>query len=321
MRTFSGIKPTGEATLGTLLGAVKNWLEYQGTDSYYCIVDLHAITVPQDPSVLRSRVLELAATFLAVGLDRDVNNIFVQSRVSEHSELAWILQCMCSFGELRRMTQFKDQQSKGKTVSVGLFTYPTLMAADILLYNTEVVPVGEDQRQHVELTRDIAQRFNAKYGDIFTIPSVLIKKAGARIRDLQDPTVKMSKSEDSSGTILLTDELSAIKKKIMRAVTDSEPELAYDPINRPGVSNLITIYAAIMNTPPENCVHLFTSYKDLKQAVATEVCNYLAPIKERYEALMADPAVLYSVLERGEKVARNSAQVTLERVKNVIGLS
>src|SRR5438874_204584 len=238
-RVFSGMQPSGDATLGSLLGALRNWVDAQNADAYYCVVDLHALTFPQDPAELRQRTLELATVFLAVGLDPEVSTLFVQSHVHEHTELAWLMECTAAYGELSRMTQFKDKSAKREFISAGLFTYPALMAADILLYDTEEVPVGDDQRQHVEFTRDVAERFNSRYGPTFRVPKAVIGTAGARVMDLQEPTRKMSKSEDSpAGTVLVLEDLDAVAKKIKRAVTGTD----YDPA-QPGAANLLSIRA------------------------------------------------------------------------------
>ena len=252
-RVFSGIQPTGNVHLGNVLGALLRWVDDQHTaDSLYCVVDLHALTIPQDPVELRESTLRLAQTLLAVGLDPEVCTLFVQSQVHEHAELAWIMQCTASYGELSRMTQFKDKSDKAGFVSGGLFTYPALMAADILLYDTDLVPVGDDQRQHVELARDVAERFNSRYGDTFVVPKATFPTAGARVMDLQDPTSKMSKSADSAaGTILLLDEPKVIEKKIKRAVTDMDAEVRYDVAAKPGVSNLLSILGVVTGRTPE----------------------------------------------------------------------
>jgi tryptophanyl-tRNA synthetase len=261
-RVFSGIKPTGNVHLGNVLGALLQWVDDQHrADSLYCVVDLHALTVPQDPEELRDTSLRVAQILLAVGLDPSVCTLFVQSHVHQHAELAWIMECTASFGELSRMTQFKDKSDKSGFVSGGLFTYPALMAADILLYDTDEVPVGDDQRQHVELARDIAERFNSRYGATFTVPKATFPTAGARVMDLQDPTSKMSKSADGSpGTILLLDDPKAIEKKIKRAVTDTESEVRYDVAAKPGVSNLLSILGAATGRSPEDAAKGYTQY-------------------------------------------------------------
>ncbi|HEX3961535.1 MAG TPA: tryptophan--tRNA ligase [Trebonia sp.] len=320
MRVFSGIKPTGEATLGTILGAIKPWTEMQGPEAFFCIVDLHALTVPQDPAQLRELTYDIAATFIAVGIDPGRTNMFIQGQVPAHRELAWLLECTATFGELQRMTQFKDKSRKNISVSAGLFTYPVLMAADILLYQAEAVPVGEDQVQHVELTRDLAQRFNARFGDIFTLPSASVQKAGARIRDLQHPENKMSKSEDSGGTILITDDLSVVRRRVMRAVTDADGEVRYDFENKPGVSNLLAIYASIENVDAASVADKFSSYKDLKTTVADRVCDFLAPIQKRRSELLADRAELDRLLAQGRAKAQPIAVATLNAAQDALGL-
>ena len=251
-RVLSGIQPTGDIHLGNYLGAVRNWVDDQHTqDSYFCVVDLHAITVPRDPAELRAKTLELTLLLVAAGLDPDVCTLFVQSHVHEHAELSWILECVASMGELRRMTQFKEKAKDGEeSARVGLFTYPVLQAADILLYDADRVPVGEDQRQHLELCRDIALRFNHRYGETFVVPEAVLPKVGARIMDLQKPTAKMSKSADSpQGTVLVLDEPDVIARKFKRAVTDTGTEVVFDPEKKPGVANLLAILAAAVRPP------------------------------------------------------------------------
>ena len=325
-RVFSGMKPTGDATLGSYLGALRHWVDDQGPEALYCVVDLHALTVPQDPVQLRAETLGLATTFLAVGIDPNVSIVFVQSHVHEHSELAWLMECTASIGELRRMTQFKDKSEKaeegsGGFVSGGLLTYPALMAADILLYDTDEVPVGDDQRQHVELTRDLAIRFNSRYGDTFVVPKATVRPAGARVMDLQDPTRKMSKSEDSpAGTILLLEEPGAIAKKIKRAVTDTEAEVRYDPSTKPGVSNLLSILAASTGRTPEAAAEGYTQYGPLKNDTADAVVELLAPIRARHTELAADPAEVHRILDAGAERARKTAATTLARARAAVGL-
>ena len=292
----------------------------QGPEAFFCIVDLHALTVPQDPAQLRELTYDIAATFIAVGIDPGRTNMFIQGQVSAHRELAWLLECTATFGELQRMTQFKDKSRKNVSVSAGLFTYPVLMAADILLYQAEAVPVGDDQVQHVELTRDLAQRFNARFGDIFTLPSASVQKAGARIRDLQHPENKMSKSEDSGGTILITDDLATIRRRVMRAVTDADGEVRFDLENKPGVSNLLAIYAAIENVDAAAIADKFSSYKDLKTTVADRVCDFLGPIQERRSELLADRAQLDRLLAQGREKAQPVAAATLNAAQDALGL-
>jgi tryptophanyl-tRNA synthetase len=315
-RVFSGMAPSGDATLGSLLGALRHWVTAQNVDAYYCVVDLHALTVPQDPAELRRRTLELATVFLAVGIDPEVSTLFVQSHVHEHAELAWLMECTAAFGELSRMTQFKDKSAQRDFVSAGLFTYPALMAADILLYDTEEVPVGDDQRQHVELTRDVAERFNSRYGQTFTVPKAVIGSVGARVMDLQDPTRKMSKSDDSgSGAVLLLDDLASVAKKIKRAVTDTN----YDP-KQPGAANLLSILAAITGDDPDMLAANYSQYGPLKGDVTEAVVGVLEPIQQRYRELSADPATVAKILERGAEKAQAVAAVTLDRARRNIGL-
>ena len=316
-RVFSGMQPTGDATLGSLLGALRNWVDDQNAEAYYCVVDLHALTQPQDPAELRRQTVELATVFLAVGLDPEVATIFVQSHVHEHSELAWLMECTASFGELSRMTQFKDKSAKGEFVSAALFTYPALMAADILLYDTEEVPVGDDQRQHVELTRDVAERFNSRYGPTFTIPKATIRTEGARVMDLQDPTRKMSKSEDSpGGTVLVLEDLDSVVKKIKRAVTGTE----YDP-TQPGAANLLSILATCTGGTSTDLASKYSQYGPLKADVTEAVVGLLEPIQRRYRELSADPATVAKILERGAEKAQTVASATLARARNNIGLA
>jgi tryptophanyl-tRNA synthetase len=321
-RVFSGIKPTGNVHLGNVLGALLAWVDDQHrADSIYCVVDLHALTVPQDPDELRDTTLRLAQTLLAVGLDPEVCTLFVQSHVHQHAELAWIMECTASYGELSRMTQFKDKSAKTGFVSGGLFTYPALMAADILLYDTDLVPVGDDQRQHVELARDVAERFNGRYGQTFTVPQATFPTAGARVMDLQDPTSKMSKSEDGSpGTILLLDEPKAIEKKLKRAVTDTETEVRFDVAAKPGVSNLLSILGAATGRSPEAAAEGYTQYGPLKADTAAAVIEVLSPIQARYAELQADPGETQRLLAVGAAKAAELAGATLTRARTNLGL-
>jgi tryptophanyl-tRNA synthetase len=321
-RVFSGIKPTGPVQLGNLLGALRHWATDQDdADTIFCVVDLHALTLPQDPQELRSRTLELAQLLLAVGIDPERSIFFVQSHVPEHTELSWILECTASVGELRRMTQFKDKSTGADFVSAGLFTYPALMAADILLYDTDQVPVGDDQRQHVELTRDLALRFNHRYGDTFVVPEAVIPTVGARVMDLQHPTRKMSKSEDSpQGTILVLDDLQTVAKKIKRAVTDTETDVRYDPMAKPGVSNLLSILGACTGEAPAEVAGRYTRYGDLKTAAAEAVVETLRPIQARYAELAADPTGTAAILAKGADKARSAAAPVLERARRNLGL-
>ena len=321
-RVFSGIKPTGEVQLGNLLGALRSWVSDQhDAESLYCVVDLHALTVPQDPASLRETTRQLAQLLLAVGIDPQVATLFVQSHVHEHAELAWIMECTASFGELRRMTQFKDKSDGAGFVSGGLFTYPALMAADILLYDTTRVPVGDDQRQHLELARDLAIRFNSRYGDTFVVPEAAIPAVGARIMDLADPTRKMSKSQDSpQGTIGVLDDLSAVAKRIKRAVTDTDTEVVYDPESKPGVSNLLTILGAATDQDPVALAERCDQYGPLKADTAEAVCGLLEPIQRRFEELGADPGYVDQLLADGADKAGAIASVTLARARDALGL-
>lgn len=321
-RVFSGIKPTGNVHLGNVLGALLKWVDDQHeADSLYCVVDLHALTMPQDPAELRDTTFRLAQILLAVGLDPAVCTLFVQSHVHQHAELAWIMECTASFGELSRMTQFKDKSAKGEFVSGGLFTYPALMAADILLYDTDLVPVGDDQRQHVELARDIAERFNSRYGATFTVPQATFPTAGARVMDLQDPTSKMSKSEDGSpGTILLLDDPKVIEKKIKRAVTDTDSEVRFDIAAKPGVSNLLSILGAVTGRTPEQAAEGYTQYGPLKTDTAAAVIERLSPIQARFAELEADPGETQRLLAVGAEKATELAAKTLERARTNLGL-
>ncbi len=320
-RVFSGIQPSGPVHLGNLLGALDRWVSDQDGDAIHCVVDLHALTLPQDPSELRAASLGLAQMLLAVGLDPGICTLFVQSHVHEHAEAAWLMECTAAFGELRRMTQFKDKSDRADFVSAGLFTYPALMAADILLYDTEEVPVGDDQRQHVELTRDVATRFNARYGDTFVVPQATFPVAGARVMDLQDPTAKMSKSDDSAaGTILVLDAPKVIERKVKRAVTDAESEVRYDVAAKPGVSNLLSILAAVTGRTPDEAANGYTQYGPLKADTAAAVVERLSPIQDRYAELAADPAETARVLAAGAARAGERAAATLARAKAAIGL-
>ncbi len=315
------MQPTGDATLGSLLGALRNWVDDQNPDALYCVVDLHGLTLPHDPQELRRRTTELATLFLAVGLDPDLCTLFVQSHVHEHAELAWMMECTAAFGELRRMTQFKEKADRADFVSAGLFAYPALMAADILLYDTEEVPVGDDQRQHVELTRDLAERFNARFGPTFTVPKATIRHAGARVMDLQEPTRKMSKSETSvAGTVFVLEDVASVEKKIKRAVTDNDSEVRYDVAGKPGVSNLLSILGACVGESPDELAERYTQYGPLKSDTAAAVVDTLRPIQERYRELAADPGTVAKILDQGAEKAQMVAAATLERAKRNVGL-
>lgn len=323
-RVLSCIQPTGEVHLGNYLGALRNWVTGQHeADVYHGIVDLHALTVTDTPGVLGEQTLSLAAMLFAVGLDPNVATVFVQSHLPQHSQLAWVMECTVSYGELSRMTQFKDKAAKREAdfVSAGLFTYPALQAADILLYDADEVPVGEDQRQHIEITRDIAVRFNNRFGETFVLPKAVTPKAGARIMDLQEPGSKMSKSSSGdSGIVYLLDEPEAIERKFKRAVTDSDNEVRYDRATKPGVSNLLEILATARNTTPESAAADYDGYGALKRATGEAVVEMLRPIRERYHELRRDPGELSSLLRRGDERAEAVAAATLERAYRAIGM-
>ncbi|MEY3748378.1 MAG: tryptophanyl-tRNA synthetase [Actinomycetota bacterium] len=324
-RVLSCIQPTGQVHLGNYLGALRNWVSGQHAgDVYHGIVDLHALTVTETPGVLGENTLDLAAMLFAVGLDPDVATIFVQSHVPEHTQLGWIMECTVSFGELSRMTQFKDKSAKKEAdfVSAGLFTYPALQAADILLYDAEEVPVGDDQRQHIEITRDIALRFNHRFGDTFVIPKAVTPAAGARVMDLLHPTNKMSKSTDTdAGIIYLTDNAADIEKKFKRAVTDSDNVVAYDREKKPGVSNLLDILSVATNTPVATLVDQYSQYGKLKTDTGAAVSALIEPIRSRYLELKNDPAELSRLLRIGADRAQAVASSTLARAYRAIGLA
>ena len=310
--------------MGNYLGALRNWVVGQHEcDAFHGIVDLHALTVTDRPGVLGTSTLELAATLFAVGLDPEVATVFVQSHVPEHAQLGWVMECTVSYGELSRMTQFKDKSAKREAdfVSAGLFTYPALQAADILLYDADEVPVGEDQRQHIEITRDIAMRFNGRFGDTFVVPKIVTPRAGAKVTDLQEPTAKMSKSSNTdAGIVYLLDEPAAILKKFKRAVTDSDGEVRFDRAEKPGVSNLIEILAACTSRTPQQVAGEYTQYGPLKADAGEAVVAILAPIQHRYHELMGDKAELSRLLRTGAEKARAVASATLERTYSNIGL-
>ncbi|EME65853.1 MULTISPECIES: tryptophan--tRNA ligase [Rhodococcus] len=325
-RVLSGIQPTSDSFhLGNFLGALQQWVPLQDEfDAYYFIPDLHAITVPQDPKGLRRRTLRAAAQLLAVGIDPDRSVLFVQSQVPEHAELAWVLSCITGFGEAGRMTQFKDKSAKEGTehASVGLFTYPVLMAADILLYRPQRVPVGEDQRQHLELTRDLAQRFNTRFGKTFVVPEPQIIKGTAKIYDLQNPTAKMSKSAATpAGLINLLDDPKVSAKKIKSAVTDNEREIRFDPANKPGVSNLLTIQAALSGRPVDELVAGYAGkgYGDLKTDTAEVLTEFVTPLQAKVDEYLADEAELLRILSTGADQAREVASRTLGQVYDKVG--
>jgi tryptophanyl-tRNA synthetase len=325
-RVLSGIQPTADSFhLGNYLGAVRQWVTLQEThDAFYCVVDLHAITVPTEPAALRRRSRVAAAQLFAAGLDPERSTVFIQSHVREHTELAWVLICLTGMGEAARMTQFKDKSAKfgESAASVGLFTYPILQAADILLYQANSVPVGADQKQHLELTRDLGQRFNHRFGDTFTIPEPYILKEVEKITDLQDPTSKMSKSSSSPAGILdVLEQPGPLRKKIMRAVTDTETEIRFDEENKPGISNLLRIHSALTGTPIPELVERYAGqgYGTFKKDVAEAVIETFTPIRERTEKLLADEAELDRMLAVGAERARAVAQRTMAEVRDRVG--
>lgn len=320
---FSGIQPSGDLTLGNYLGAIKNWLTLQDEyDCYFCVVDLHAITVPQKAADLRRRTLEVLSIYLACGIDPEKNTLFIQSHVPAHSECAWLLSCNSYMGELSRMTQFKDKSKKaGNSVGTGLLTYPVLMASDILLYQTNLVPVGKDQIQHLELTRDLAIRFNNTYSPTFTVPEAYVPKTGAKIMSLQEPTKKMSKSDDNPNSfILIMDPPEVIRKKVSRAVTDSIGVINYSD-DQPGVKNLLNILSAINNKTPEDLVKEYEGkgYADLKKDVAEAIVTELQPIQERVKELLKDKKALEAIYKEGANKANYIANKTLRKMQKKIG--
>ncbi|HWE90946.1 MAG TPA: tryptophan--tRNA ligase [Pseudonocardiaceae bacterium] len=325
-RVLSGIQPTSDSFhLGNYLGALRQWVALQeDCEAFYCVVDLHAITVEQDPALLRRRTRISAAQLLALGIDPDRATLFVQSHVPEHTQLCWVLECLAGFGEASRMTQFKDKSARQTTdrVSVGLFTYPVLQAADILVYQADQVPVGEDQRQHLELTRDLAQRFNSRYGATFTVPTPHIVRDTAKIFDLQDPTAKMSKSTaNANGLVDLLDDPKISAKRIRSAVTDTERDIRYDPEHKPGVSNLLVIYSALTGRPVAELAtdYVGRGYGDLKKDLAEVVSDFTTPFQRRVKSYVDDPAELDKVLARGAERAREVASATVATVYDRIG--
>jgi tryptophanyl-tRNA synthetase len=353
---FSGVAPSGTIHLGNYLGAIKNWVELQKENQcIFCVVDLHAITTPQDPEKLRSKIMEVAAIYLAAGIDPEKSIVFIQSHNQDHAELAWILNCITHLGELSRMTQFKEKSPskrieklkedeitmddftkklkeienailfKFAKTDVGLLNYPILMAADILLYGTDIVPVGEDQKQHVELARTLARRFNQNYGEVFKIPQAMVRKEGARIMGLDDPSKKMSKSAKSPANyIALTDPPETIREKIKKAVTDSGSEIKYDPQNKPAISNLLTIYSLIADKKIDDIVGKYenhTSYAEFKKDLAEEIIKFLSPFQKKYNELMVNPDSLKKILEQGAATAKKRSFLMLIAAKNKIGLA
>ena len=321
-RVLSGIQPSGDLHLGNYFGAVRNWvLDQDAADAYFCIVDLHALTLAIDPEVLRRQTLDAACVLLASGLDPARCTLFVQSHVPAHQQLTWLLECTATMGELRRMTQFKDKGGGQESVRVGLFTYPVLMAADILLYDADQVPVGDDQRQHLELTREIAGRFNHRSGDSFTIPQATIPKVGARVMDLQAPDRKMSKSSGSPlGTVGIMDPPEEIVRKVKKAVTDTDGTVAWDPDTKPGVTNLLSLLGAATGQDPTTLADSYNRYGDLKGAVSEALIESLAPLQVRYRELTADPGGVMTILKEGSGRAAEVAEATYLRAADAVGL-
>ncbi len=321
-RVLSGLQPSGDLHLGNYLGAVRNWVaDQERYDCFYCIVDLHALTLDIRPEDLRRRTEETALDLVAAGLDPGRCTLFVQSHVAEHTQLTWLLECTATMGELNRMTQFKEKSVGKDSVRVGIYTYPVLQAADILLYDAERVPVGDDQRQHLELTRELAIRFNHRYGDTLVVPEASVPAAGARVMDLQHPENKMSKSVNSPlGTLLMLDGPDEIRRKVKKAVTDTDGEVRYDTAAKPGLSNLLELLAASTGRTPEEVAGSYARYGDLKADVAEALIELLRPVRERREALAADPGAVISLLATGADKAREVASATYRRAASAIGL-
>jgi len=321
VRVLSGIQPSGTLHVGNYLGAIKQWEQAQSPESFYCIVDLHALTLQIDPDTLREQTIDYVASLLAAGLDPEVCTVFVQSQVPYHAQLSWLLECVASYGELSRMTQFKEKASRQDGYRASLFTYPVLMASDILLYETEQVPVGDDQRQHLELTREIAERFNNRYGQTFVVPIGVQPTAGARVMDLQEPTRKMSKSVSSPlGSLNMFDSPKDVERKIKKAVTDTDNEVRFDWEQKPGVSNLLEIYSGFSGETPESIARRYSGYGDLKSDLAELVIESLAPIERRYRALRNDPIALGETVRLGASKAAQAAGPVYERAARAMGL-
>lgn len=324
MKIFSGIQPTGKMHIGNYLGAIKQWVEFQQTDDcMFCVVDLHALTIPQNPNALRKAVAEKVIELLSVGVDPAKSILFVQSHVKEHTELAWMLSTLTSMGELERMTQYKEKARKNKAnQNAGLLTYPVLMAADILLYQTEGVPVGKDQGQHLEITRDIAKRFNARFGKTFVEPKTLFPKAGAKVLSLKDPKKKMSKSDDPESYIALFDEPEAIRKKIMSAVTDTGKEIRYNPERKPGISNLLLIYSLMNGKSIAELERQFKTkgYAALKKSLAEILIETLEPFRRKQKELQSRELYIQEILKQGAKKASSLAEITMKEVRKRMGL-
>jgi len=324
MRIFSGIQPTGQIHIGNYLGALKQWVELQEkADCVFCIVDLHALTVPYDPKKLRESIIEKAVAYLAAGINPEKSIIFVQSEIKEHTELCWLLNTVTPVGDLERMTQYKEKSKKFKAnLNAGLLNYPILMAADILLYQTDVVPVGEDQSQHVELARTIARRFNQKFGQTFKVPEVKLAKSGAKIMSLQNPEKKMSKTDGSESYVGLFDEPEVIKQKIMRAVTDTGKIVKYDLKKKAGISNLLTIYSLLSDKPIKDIEKKFKNkgYSDFKKSLAELTINYLEPLRRKRKELLSREVYVKEILKQGERKAQTIAQSTMQEVRKRMGL-
>jgi tryptophanyl-tRNA synthetase len=321
MRILSGIQPSGSMHIGNYLGAVRQWVSSQNPDAYYCIVDLHALTLQIEPEKLREQTVDYLASLLAAGLDPEVCTLFVQSQVPYHAQMNWLLECVATYGELSRMTQFKEKASRQEGYRVGLLTYPVLMAGDILLYSAEQVPVGDDQRQHLELTRQIAERFNNRFGDVFTVPVGVQPAASARVMDLQEPTRKMSKSLASPlGLIYLNDEPSQIDKKIKKAVTDTDNEVRVDWENKPGLTNLLEMFASFSGESPPRVAERYTRYGDLKKDLSELIIESLAPVQQRYRELRADEGALRALAAHGAHKASDVAGPLYHRAAAAMGL-
>jgi tryptophanyl-tRNA synthetase len=322
MKILSGMQPSGKLHLGNYLGALRPWVEAQNADAFYCVVDLHALTLQISPEELRSNTTDLVATYLAAGLDPEVCTVFIQSQVPYHAQLNWLLECVATYGELSRMVAFKEKSERQDGYRVGLLTYPVLQAADILLYDSEEVPVGEDQRQHLELARDIAERFNNRFGATFRVPKGVQPQVAARVMDLQEPTRKMSKSVSSPlGTILLFDQPKDIERKISKAVTDTDGDVRFDWDLKPGVSNLLEIFASFANETPQAIASRYTRYGDLKKDLAELMIASLSPLRERYEELINSPVDLYAVTDRGALKASEVAGPIYRRAAHAMGLA
>ncbi len=321
MRVLSGIQPSGTPHIGNYLGALRQWVKAQNPEAFYCVVDLHALTLEIDPAALREQTWDTVALLLAAGLDPDICTLFIQSQVPYHAQMNWLLECVASFGELTRMTQFKEKSGRQEGYRVGLLTYPVLMAGDILLYDAQQVPVGDDQRQHLELTRDIAERFNNRYGDTFTIPVGVQPPAAARVMDLQEPTRKMSKSLASPlGTIYVLDDDASIEKKIKKAVTDTDGEVRYDWETKPGLANLLEMFSSFTDETPNQIADRYERYGDLKKDVAEAVIEGLSPIRERYHALRKDTAALERIAAQGAAKASEVAGARYRAAAAAMGL-